>query len=145
MHIEREQLLGGWRLRRWSVEYGSGRAAELPFGEDAEGLLLYGADGWMTATMHEGRRTALSAASPRSASLESRAAAFAEYLSYGGRWRIEGVTVIHEIRFSLNPVLIGTTQRREAQICDGELHLIARETTGSRERVHRIVWQRETS
>jgi hypothetical protein len=90
MAMTRDQLAGGWRLVRWSVEYADGRAPETPFGEDAEGLLLYGLDGWMTATMHERHRTRLSHPSVRLATPESRAAAMTEYLSYGGRWRLEG-------------------------------------------------------
>ncbi len=143
MPIEREQLFGGWRLVRWSIEYGAQRAAETPFGEDAEGLLLYGADGWMTATMHERCRSAWTHASARLASVESRAAAATEYLSYGGRWRVEGNTVFHEIRFSVNPILVGTTQAREVEWVGGALHLVARESEGRRERLHRIVWRRD--
>jgi hypothetical protein len=145
MAIQRQQLLGGWRLVRWSIEYGAGRDPDTPFGETAGGLLLYGADGWMTATMHEHPRTPLSHPSARLASIESRAAATAEYLTYGGRWRIDGTAVIHEIAFALNPVLIGTTQRREAELRDGLLHLVAKETIGGRERLHRIVWRRQES
>jgi hypothetical protein len=145
MTIERQELLGGWRLVRWSIDYGAGRAPQVPYGEAAGGLLLYGADGWMTATMHEERRTPLSHPSARLASNESRAAAMAEYLTYGGRWHLDGSAVIHEIAFALNPVLIGTTQRREAELRDGLLHLTATETLAGRDRLHRIVWRRGES
>jgi len=143
MAMTRDQLAGGWRLVRWSVEYADGRAPETPFGEDAEGLLLYGLDGWMTATMHERHRTRLSHPSVRLATPESRAAAMTEYLSYGGRWRLEGDRVIHDVCCSLNPVLVGTRQVRDATLVEGRLHLTARESNPAGERLHRIVWRRE--
>ena len=145
MELRREHLLGTWLLQSWQIEYVDGRPVSYPFGVDAIGVLIYAEDGWMSATMSLKRRTALSAASALQADLSSRAQAMLETLSYQGRWRLEGGTVYHDVLTSLNPVLIGAVQQREALWHDGALHLVAREADGAgRQRLHRIIWARDT-
>jgi hypothetical protein len=136
-------LIGSWVLVEWRIDYPDGRPATHPFGEDAIGLLVYGADGWMSATMSCRRRTALTAVSAVKADDASRAQAFQEYLTYGGRWHIEGGRIAHDVELSLNPALIGTRQWREAQLHDDQLLLAADEPIGGgRMRRHQIRWRR---
>ena len=52
-------LVGSWHLVRWEVTYGDGRPATLPFGPEATGLIVYGPDGWMNASMSQPRQTSL--------------------------------------------------------------------------------------
>jgi hypothetical protein len=123
-------LLGAWTLQRWVVRYSGRRLDDAPFGFDAEGLLIYAADGWMTATMCRRNR---SAATPSGDG----------YLTYAGRWHVEGATVVHDVRWSMNPVLIGTRQLREASFASGILRLEALESDArGRSRSHEILWQR---
>ena len=139
-----DDITGSWRLLSWRIEYPDGRKPTEPFGPDPIGMLLYAADGGMTATMSRRRRTTLSAPSAMSASEASRAQAFSEYLSYGGRWHLEGDSIVHVIEFSMNPSLIGTVQVREARVAGDELVLAADEsdaTSGARRR-HGIAWRR---
>ena len=145
MELRSEHLFGTWLLQRWQIEYADGRPVNYPFGADAIGVLIYAGDGWMSATMSLKRRSALSAASAIQADLSSRAQALLEMRSYQGRWRLEGSIVYHDIVTSMNPILIGACQRREALLRDDALHLIAREADGAgRQRVHGIIWVRET-
>jgi hypothetical protein len=74
----------------------------------------------------------------------SKARVLEEYLSYCGRWRLEGDCVVHDVVGSVNPTLIGTQQRREAQcLADWSLDLTAREEDPTRgARIHRIRWRR---
>ncbi|MBK6597704.1 MAG: lipocalin-like domain-containing protein [Proteobacteria bacterium] len=136
----RQGLIGAWLLESWEVEYGDGRITQ-PFGADAHGLIIYAADGWMSATMSASARTSLDAATPAASSLESRAAVFAEYLAYGGRWSLQGETIVHRVTHSVNPVLIGTSQRRDASLVGDALLLQAVEPL-PRPRTHRIRWRR---
>jgi hypothetical protein len=142
--IDAADLVGAWRLASWSIEYGDGRLPDQPFGRDAEGLLLYSADGWMSAAMWKRERTRWSAASAPGASIESRATAATELLTYAGRWSLVGDVVVHDVVMSLNPALIGSQQRREVRIDGGRLALVAREADAARDqsRVHRIEWLR---
>ena len=140
-----ESLVGAWQLQRWEIVRevaGQGRIASLPFGAGAVGLLLYTADGWMSATiMAEGRRP-FSRANPRSASAVERAAAFDGYFSYAGRWSVEGSRVRHEVTVALNPAMVGTLQVREARLVGRTLTLSAEEATEGGVRRHRLVWRR---
>lgn len=143
MKITDEVLVGAWALVSWQIDYGGRRPATFPFGEDAQGLLIYAQEGWMSATMSFRRRTAFDSGSARQASIETRARAAEEYLAYSARWRIEGETVVHEVALSLNPSLIGTDQVREAKLLDGQLQLSAYESAaGANQRVHRLLWRR---
>jgi hypothetical protein len=140
-----ESLVGAWQLQRWEIVRevaGQGPTASLPFGAGAVGLLLYTADGWMSATiMAEGRRP-FSRANPRSASAVERAAAFDGYFSYAGRWSVEGGRVRHEVTVALNPAMVGTLQVREARLVGRRLTLSAEEATEDGLRRHRLVWKR---
>lgn len=136
-----ESLLGAWSLLEWHVETGGTGRLAWPFGRDAEGLLVY-APGWMSATLSQRTRTTLSAGSVRQADEASRAGVVTEYLAYGGRWSIEGNTVVHEVSLALNPVLLGTRQVREVALHGAELTLSATETDGRQQRTHRLRWRR---
>ncbi len=136
-----ESLLGAWSLLEWHVEAAGTDRLTWPFGRDAEGLLVY-APGWMSATLSQRRRTPLSAGSVRRADETSRARIVTEYLAYGGRWSMEGSTVIHEVSLALNPVLLGTRQVREVALRGAELTLSATEADGGQQRTHRLRWRR---
>jgi hypothetical protein len=141
-----EKLCGAWSLVSWRIEYDNGRPANEPFGADPVGLLLYDRSGWMSATMCTQRRSPFSAGSAAAASVASKARALDEYLAYSGRWRLEGRVIVHEVTCSLNPVLIGTEQRREAQLAGDRLDLSATESEVLNQRVkrrrHVIRWRR---
>jgi Lipocalin-like domain len=143
--LAREAIVGVWHLVEWQIKYFDGRAPTLPFGIGPVGLLLYDASGWMTATMSARQRTPLSAASARSADSESCAKALDEYLSYTALWWIEGAEIVHRVITSLNPVLMGTDQRRRAWPNGKSLVLEADEPSlpAAPKRSHHIEWSRE--
>lgn len=141
--LKQADLLGSWLLQEWRIDYPGGRPTTWPFGRDAIGLLAYMADGWMSATMCWRTRTPLSAASALQADDASKARSYQEYLAYSGRWRLEGSTIVHDVTMSLNPTLIGSVQRREAQFDGATLMLSASESAGAgSSRIHRIIWCR---
>jgi len=67
-----DRLVGAWSLVRWYVTYPDGSVTE-PLGPGAEGLLVYTADGWMSAAMMARDRPRLSHRNPRSAPALERA------------------------------------------------------------------------
>lgn len=137
-------LVGAWRLVCWTIEYpASGRVTQ-PFGAAPEGLLLYAADGHMSAVMQRPGRARLSRADPNAVPDAEKATAFAGYLHYAGTWRVADGCVIHAVAIAMNPNLIGTQQVRRI-VLDGErLELGAEEPleTPGQSRRHRIAWQR---
>ena len=136
-----QQLIGGWSLRRWEIVHADGTRTE-PFGPDAAGLILYTADGWMSATIMAAGRRNLSRTNPRLAPAAERAAAFNGYFTYAGRWRVVGNSVHHEVAVALNPAMVGTVQVRAARVTAQTLTLSAVERVAGGERRHRIVWHR---
>lgn len=125
MSLRREQFLGAWRLVHWRVTYPDGRIT-FPYGERAEGLLLYTAER-MSATVAASGRASLQSANPRHAPVADRAAAFDGFFHYSGRWQIDGEAVLHELEIALNPDMVGTVQRRDAVFDDDGLTLSAAE------------------
>lgn len=142
----RERLLGAWTLVRWQVGL-EGRTPQHPFGEDATGLIVYSADGWMNASIARAARAPLSAMSVRQAPLAEQGAAFESYFNYAGPFSLEAIDgvphVRHAVRWSLNPGFVGTTQLRRIAF-DGadRLRLSADEPVGNAVRRHRLDWQR---
>ena len=139
--LDPDRLVGTWQLERWQTVYEDGTTAE-PFGPGADGLLLYAADGWMSACIMAADRARLSRANPREAPAAERAAAFDGYFSYCGRWRILDRRVQHEVTLGLNPAMVGTLQLRDARLAGRRLTLSAEECTRRGTRLHRLVWKR---
>ena len=139
-------LLGSWALIEWRIEYSEGRPPSWPFGKDAAGLLMYAPDGWMSATMTKRERSALADGTVMKPDDASKARSFGEYLAYCGTWTLSGSTVSHDVRMSMNPVLIGLPHGREASLLDGVLTLIAKEPgPAGAVRTHYILWRRPTT
>ena len=137
-------MVGAWRLVRWQIEYPPGSRLTQPFGPAPEGLLLYTADGHMSASMQRPARPRLSRANVGAISDAEKAGAFGTCLHYAGRWRVSGADVHHDVELAMNPNLSGTRQVREAVLRGDELELRAVEAleTPGTVRVHRILWRR---
>jgi len=139
----RGALVGSWLLQRWAIAYPATARATEPFGADAEGLLIYATEGWMSVAMQRRGRAGF-ALSQQQSTADDRATAFGTYMHYAGRWHIEGRDVLHEIRIAMHPGLLGTTQRRQAMLAGDTLELRGDEpydASGSLRR-HHVVWKR---
>lgn len=132
---------GGWLCRHWRILYEDGTYTE-PFGADLSGLLIYSADGHMSACIMAGGRRPFRAANPRAATKTERAAAFDGYFSYAGHWRIKGGAIEHRVTVALNPAFVGTRQWRNAELSANRLVLSADEVTSQGIRRHEIEWYR---
>ncbi len=135
-----DRLVGAWSLVRWYVTYPDGSVTE-PLGPGAEGLLVYTADGWMSAAMMARDRPRLSHRNPRSAPALERATAFDTFFAYTCRWRVVGRGVEHHVTLSHNPALVGTIQTRSIRMRGRTLTLSAEEPVADGTRVHRLQWQ----
>jgi hypothetical protein len=127
------RLIGAWSLLRWTLRYPDGRAEHAPFGFDAEGLLVYSADGWMSATLS--RRVRDGRGGPRGAD--------SGYIGYSGPWHTSGGDVVHEVRWASDPLLVNTRQVRSIHFVGEQLHLEAQELDPrGRSRTHVLSWRR---
>lgn len=139
-NFDRRRLVGAWQLQRWFITYEDGSVTE-PLGPDASGLLVYTADGWMSAAMNAANRPRLSRGNPRAAPESERAAAFDTHFGYCCRWRVVGRSVEHHVTLSHNPGLVGTVQTRRIQMRGHTLTLSAHEAVAGGTRVHRLQWR----
>jgi hypothetical protein len=142
--VRRADIEGAWAYHRWRITYEDGRVTE-PFGADASGLLLYTADGFMSACIMAGDRQPFASANPRAATLRERAAAYDSYFSYAGRWRLVRGVVEHIVSVAANPAMVGTSQFRHARLSGRRLVLSAEETTARGLRSHELEWHRPSS
>ncbi len=146
-------LLGSWQLRRWEIAYSDGRALTLPYGDAAVGLIVYAADGFMSASIARAGRSPLSSESVRSAPEAERLAAFESYFHYAGPYVLTrdaalptGLRVAHHVTMALNPNFVGSVQHRDvAFAADGMLTLSASDRLPGTEvaRHHRLQWVRK--
>jgi hypothetical protein len=116
-------LLGAWRLERWSLEYEDGRPAEFPLGPDARGMLLYTPSGQVSATLMNASEPAAS-------------------LAYAGRYDVRDGAVYHSIEIATDPTLVGLTTTRHIAREGDVLTLSGPDFQAGTGRSQKIVWRR---
>lgn len=141
--INKEQLEGTWQLESWTIGYSDRDDFTYPYGEDPQGLLLYTADGWMSASISRNDRALLPPdVSFRKLDEGVRADAFTSYFHYAGRYRVLEGDVIHYVTQSLNPNFPGTEQLRHAELDGQTLVLSGKDQAGTITRFHSLVWHK---
>lgn len=136
-------LVGTYRLTRYEIRWSDGRI-ELPYGEDAEGLLIYTATGHMSGHLMR-RDVPRFRTSARRASAEETRAAFLGYLGYYGTFTVNesSGTIYHRVLGSWHPNWVGTNQLRHFELNGDTLILqTSPSTSGDRSRYTRLMWQR---
>lgn len=129
------ELVGVWRLEEYLNLDDDGRGYEGPLGPHPRGLLIYGADGYMSVSMMR---------SPQPASGNHAATGSGEvFMGYAGRWRLsDGNRVVHEVEVSAHPVMVGTEQVREVELDGDRLSLYGNAVLSDRP-VRRVLrWRR---
>jgi Lipocalin-like domain len=138
------RLVGGWRLRSW-VSIADDGAEARPMGEAPDGVLAYTADNMVVGIMSPADRPRFVTDDVTGGTAEEQAAAFATFIAYGGRYEIDGDTVIHTVESSLFPNWIGTQQRRRFTLSDDGRTLTLTSpplVLGGTRRVQRLTWSR---
>lgn len=143
--ITKEQLVGAWQLESWTIGYSDRDDFSYPYGEDPEGLLVYSADGWMSASIARTDRALFPEnVHYRKLPEDAKSAAFSSYFHYAGRFRLTGGDVVHSVSQSLNPNFPGTEQLRHAELDGQTLVLSGKDQVGGVTRFHSLVWHRST-
>lgn len=132
-------LIGAWQLQSWSLVYEDGRPSEHPLGHDAKGLILYTADGHVSATLMRAGRQSIG-----DGGTEARARACDDCFAYAGTYEVRGEAVFHTIVVATNPALAGITSTRNILLdLDGRrLTLSGPDFSPDARRWQRIVWRR---
>lgn len=107
MGFTRDDLVGVWTLEGTWAEDAAGNRTPTQ-GDDPTGMIIYTADGYMTATTGRGDRKLPATG----ASDAEKAMAFNSYIHYAGRWTLDGNVVTHHIEHGLDPNWVGTSRDR---------------------------------
>jgi hypothetical protein len=125
--ISAEDIIGTWLLVDRGTSEGHREEFLERYGEQSEGIVILSPDGWLCAAVCRSDREKLPGdpAWHADAPTEARLAAFDSYVSYAGRWRIEGNRLITNVAFALNPGWVGGEQVRDVELLpDGTLRLV---------------------
>jgi hypothetical protein len=148
--MQADDLVGTWRLVSWASHRSDGTTVA-PFGGAATtGLIVYSADGFMSATLMEVDRRSLgrpvrTSADVAEAAGEEVEAAFKGYMAYCGRYSIsdDGRTVTHHLECALYPDWVGTDLVRFAELDGDRLTLTTPAVdVGGVEQHGELVWER---
>ena len=144
-NITQKDIEGLWNLQSMEQRYDDGRVI-YPFGRNVEGRIFYGADKSMFCAIQKGGRTTFSTGKQWTADASEKARAYDDYLTYCGRYEIDGDTVTHHVEISLYPDWTGNRQVRKVRLADSLLHITARLEDGTPEaRTSLMIWERASS
>ncbi|MGV0632947.1 lipocalin-like domain-containing protein [Mycolicibacillus trivialis] len=121
-----DAVLGGWHLESFSATEADTGAVSAPLGERPQGLILYTADGYMSAQLARNDGSG--------------------YLAYGGRFSVDEATATlrHDVLMSRTPELLLAPQFRQARLEGDRLALSA--TIGGTDGADRhatLIWRRD--
>ena len=114
--------MGTWALESWEVVDSTGAVGH-PFGEKPVGYIMYSPEGYMAVAFMPPGRKHFEAADILGGTLDEKSAAIGTYISYCGRYKVEGDQVRHHIDASLFPNWTGVTQERIVSLTGDTLRL----------------------
>ncbi len=122
------RFVGTWKLISWEVVEPDG-SPRFPYGKNPVGYLIYTSDGYMAAEIMDLDRKQsnphfpLEIATAQTLSDPDRVMAYNTYVSYCGKYTVEGNAVIHHVSAGLIPSWIGSKQPRVFEFKQGRLIL----------------------
>lgn len=108
------QLIGAWRLRSYIEVPVDGSEPSHPMGEDAQGIIMYTPDGYMSAQLMAAGRPAFVSGDRFEGSDEEYRAEARGYIAYSGPYKIneQEKSLTHTMEVSLFPNWLHQTQPR---------------------------------
>jgi hypothetical protein len=106
-------LIGTWKLVSFESQRATGEISH-PFGEDADGLLMYDSHGRMLVVLSRARRPMFVSGDPARGTPEEIRAAFEGFNAYCGTYNVDeqNETVTHHVEANSFPNWVGTDQQR---------------------------------
>ncbi|MGC1105456.1 MAG: lipocalin-like domain-containing protein [Candidatus Acidiferrales bacterium] len=135
----RARLIGAWRLLSLHETLTDGEVV-YSLGEDAQGQLLYSAEGRMSAQLMRAKTHRFANDDMREATPEERASAWLDYFGYFGTYSIDAErnAVTHHVEGSSFPNLNGSKQVRSFRF-EGERLVLDADTSWGKVQA---VWQK---
>ena len=141
--MESNPLIGTWRLISWENRSVDGQKISYPLGKDAVGYIMYNEGGYMFVAIMRPNRVRFAAGDLLGGSTEEKTQAIDTYVSYCGRYEINGDTVIHHVDLSLFPNWVGVEQERLVELRGDRLTLSTRPILlGGVQRTAHLTWER---
>jgi hypothetical protein len=136
MSVRPEDIIGAWHLVDTYTDNPDGTRVQHQ-GPAPMGIIMYTADGYMSAITRWGTRPFPA----QNASDADKARMFDTYLSYAGRWSLDGNKVIHHTEHALNENWVGMDRPREIDFQGDRMVLNGPAGDGVSQAT--IIWQRE--
>ncbi|PJE14384.1 MAG: hypothetical protein CK429_12340 [Mycobacterium sp.] len=140
-----ESLVGAWRLVTYVERDSPEGAPRYPHGEDAQGLIMYTPDGYMSAQIQSSGRPDYDRPVASGGTTEQAAAAALGYLAYSGRYFVDEETgdIRHQATLSLVPNYLGQFHLRHSDL-DGDRLTLSSELTlpDGRTVYSALLWER---
>lgn len=137
-------LVGAWRLKAFQIESSTGEVS-YPFGEDAQGILLYSRCGLMSAQLMRKDRPQFESGDQQVGTATEIEESFKNCVSYYGTYELhddEGF-VIHHVENSLFPNWEGTPQKRFFDLRNNTLRISTPPVRwGNEQKVALLIWER---
>ncbi|HEV2124104.1 MAG TPA: lipocalin-like domain-containing protein [Chloroflexota bacterium] len=134
-------VVGTWRLRQWETHTADGQVS-YPLGSDALGYLTYTADGYLFVAMMRADRPRYTTSDLLGGTPTDKAEAASSYVTYCGRYHVEGGRVLHHIELSLYPNWTGVDQERFVVIEGDQLIITTAPIAIGGTTTNRLVWER---
>lgn len=149
-HVEREDLLGTWRLTHMSYSGLNGTHIDPFYQPDSSGLLIYDRSGWMSVQISGPRRAPGDIPLVRgrrvgdAAEALHEASAFDTYYAYFGTWAFDAATAIvtHHVAGALIPAEVGLDYGQSVALDHGRLVLTTRTVDHGQTIVREKIWER---
>jgi len=133
-------LIGTWKLISFELQRASGEVLR-PYGDDAQGIVIYSETGHFSAQVTRADRANNSAAAP-----EQNGADCKGFISYFGPYEYHGDEgfVLHHVAGSLFPAWEGQTQQRFVELAGDRLTLRTPPTvwSGGEKVIGILSWER---
>ena len=144
----RDYIIGAWTLESYQIFALDGSDSSYPLGPSAKGIIMYTADGYMSAQIMRSGRSQFHTDDLSGADTDELAVAAKGYLAYSGPYTVSDDGVIaHHVDISLLPNWVGGTQYRAAQIADARLELSPAQPVlmNGQPRSGRLIWRRPSA
>jgi Lipocalin-like domain len=143
----RDEIVGTWCLVRYVAQVGRSGPVFYPLGPDAVGLIVYTADGYMSAQLMRPGRPDYDPPDTTGATAEQAATAARGYLAYGGPYEVDEFTAVihHHVVVSLLPKWLNTAQLRHSTLNGDRLTLAADVSADGVTMRATLVWARARS
>lgn len=137
-----QQVLGTWKLVSFELRNEVGEI-NYPYGQDAIGILIYTADGYMSVTIMSKNRSCFTSGDLIKGNSDEKCAAIDTYLSYCGRYEVHADRIIHYPETSLFPNWVSVPQERLLHLVGNQLTLSTSPTwIGGQRQVACLTWRR---